>query len=313
MKNYIYSRALLVALTFGLFVQSQSGLAQKSTQDKLVSFAESYKADPMAMNSNFGIKVAEEWWAVTVARKEEGYAMGKQKQYTFHNYGPNEVTIIQGKPAQPTWYFRLADRETLDKVNEKIWTASTASAKSTPADVVAMDIEDMEGFTSDQEATAIAYMALEHFWKKDAVEVTQFSRGGSLPSHGTEIVSLYTMKDKRIAWFSIGPEEAANADRGLDKSQVPNLFIITKGRGKGLIGDEEIELKPGMSVFVAPYMKHVIFNPYDEPLEGILVLYGDNIDYATGQSYMSFLEEEYAFYGKNEKAVKKQSSDKHEN
>jgi len=70
MKNYIYSRALLVALTFGLFVQSQSGLAQKSTQDILVSFAESYKADPMAMNSNFGIMVAEEWWAVTVARKE---------------------------------------------------------------------------------------------------------------------------------------------------------------------------------------------------------------------------------------------------
>ncbi len=75
--------------------------SSKSTQDILVSFAESYKADPMAMNSNFGIKVAEEWWAVTVARKEEGYAMGKQKQYTFHNYGPNEVTIIQGKPAQP--------------------------------------------------------------------------------------------------------------------------------------------------------------------------------------------------------------------
>ena len=117
------------------------------------------------------------------------------------------------------------------------------------------------------------------------------------------IVSLYTMKDKRIGWFTLGQEEAANADRGLDKSQVPNLFIITKGRGKAELGDQHIDLEPGMSIFVGPYVKHVLYNPYPEPLEGILVLYGDNIDYATGQSYMSFLEAEYAFYGENEASV----------
>lgn len=307
MKNYSKYRVLIAALVFGIFFQTQSILAQTTTQAILESFVESYKNDPMAMTTYFGIKVENDWFSVKVERKEEGYAVGKENQYTFHNYGPHLVTLKKGKPDQPTWYFRFTDRETLDKVNEKIWTAGTAVAKSTPADVVAMDIEDMEGFKSDQRATAHAYVALEHFWKKDAVEISNFSRDGSLPSHGAEIVSLYTMKDKRIAWFSIGPEEAANADRGLDKSQVPNLFIITNGRGRGLIGDEEIELKPGMSVFVAPYMKHVIYNPYDEPLEGILVLYGDNIDYALGQSYMSFLENEYEFYGSNEKETKKET------
>lgn len=39
-----------------------------------------------------------------------------------------------------------------------------------------------------------------------------------------------------------------------------------------------------MSVFVGPYVKHVFYNPNEEPLEGILVLFGDSIDYATGQS-----------------------------
>ena len=237
---------------------------------------------------------------------QEGYKVGKSKQYTFHNYGPGEVMLYSGKPEVPTWYFAFADRATLDKINEKVWTATTAAAKSTPADVVALNIEDMEGFQSGQKDVGIAYQVMEHFWKKDAVEITRFSRDGSLPSHGAEIVGLYTMKDKRISWFSIGPEQAANADRGLDRGQVPNLFIITSGRGKGQLGEEEIELEPGMSVFIGPYVKHVIYNPYDEPLEGILVLFGDNIDYAKGQSYLDFMEKEYQFYETNERKVAKE-------
>ncbi len=69
------------------------------------------------------------------------------------------------------------------------------------------------------------------------------------------------------------------------------------------IGKEEIDLESGMSVFVGPYVKHVLYNPYEEPLEGILILFGDNIDYAKGQSYVEFLEKEYKFYGGNEAAT----------
>jgi oxalate decarboxylase/phosphoglucose isomerase-like protein (cupin superfamily) len=50
------------------------------------------------------------------------------------------------------------------------------------------------------------------------------------------------------------------------------------------LGDEEFDLEPGVSVFVPQYMKHVIYNPYDEPLEGVLVLFGNNVDFAFGQS-----------------------------
>ena len=111
------------------------------------------------------------------------------------------------------------------------------------------------------------------------------------------------MKDKRIGWFSIGPEEAANAERGMDKGQVPNLFIITNGRGRAELGDEVVELEPGMSVFVGAYMKHVIYNPYDEPMEGIIVLYGDNIDFARGKSYGDMLEMQLEFYESYERSI----------
>lgn len=161
----------------------------------------------------------------------------------------------------------------------------------------------MEGYSFTHKDDGISYQILEHFWKKDAVEITRFNRDSSLPSHGAALVSLYTMKDKRIGWFSLGTDEAANADRNLDKGQVPNLMIFTKGRGKGQFGDGEYDIEPGMSVFIGPYVKHVIYNPYDEPLEGIVVLFGDNIDFAKGQSYLEFLEEEYQFLETNQKKV----------
>jgi mannose-6-phosphate isomerase-like protein (cupin superfamily) len=276
---------------------------EQSTKSILQSFVDSYKSDAMAHTLTFGIKIGDEWWHVKSERNQEGYLVGKKKQYTFHNYGPNEVSLQPGKPINPTWYFEFANRETLDNINNQSWTASTASAKSFGSDVVALNILNMEGFEGGIKADAIAYEVMEHFWKKDVVEITRFARDGSLPTHGVDHVGLYTMKDKRIGWFSIGPEQAANAERGLDKGQVPNLFIITKGKGKADFGEGEVDIEAGMSIFIGPYVKHVIYNPYDSPLEGIVVLFGDNIDYARGQSYLDFLEEQHDWYDNYDKSL----------
>jgi len=60
--------------------------------------------------------------------------------------------------------------------------------------------------------------------------------------------------------------------------------------------DLSIELKPGMSVFIPPFVRHEITATGDEPMEGIIVLYGDNSDFAFGTSYPSFLEDLNEFY-----------------
>lgn len=280
----------------------------KEIEEILTSFVESYKTDAMALTATFGIAVEDNWWYVVSQRKEEGYKVGKNKQYTFHNYGPHEVTLFRGKPEKPTWYFQFNSVDVFEKVCSKTWTASTAAARSTAADKVGLDILSMEGYRFTSKDDAISYQVLEHFWKKDTVEITRFARDNSLPSHGAEIVALYTMKDKRIGWFSLGTDEAANADRNLDKGQVPNLLIFTKGRGKGQFGEEEFDIEPGMSVFIGPYVKHVIYNPYEEPLEGVLVLFGDNIDFAKGQSYLNFLENEYEFLEANQKQIEQDTN-----
>lgn len=297
-----------IFLLFALISSHQVHAQEASTEAILQRFVDSYQTDPMAHTITFGILIGEDdWWHVKSVRQQEGYLVGKRQQYTFHNFGPHEVSLHQGPPAEPSWYFHFANRETLDNINNKTWTASTAAAKSFGSDIVALNIRDMDGFQSGIQDDAIVYEVMEHFWKKDAVEITRFARDGSLPTHGVDHVGLYTMKDKRIGWFSIGPEQAANAERGLDKGQVPNLFIITKGRGQADFGNGIVELEAGMSVFVGQYVKHIIYNPYDEPLEGIVVLFGDNIDYARGPSYMDFLERQHEFYNNYDEWIKEQA------
>ncbi len=64
-----------------------------------------------------------------------------------------------------------------------------------------------------------------------------------------------------------------------------------EGRGVGYLGDGKIDLKPGMSVFVPPFVRHEITAAGDEPMEGVVVLYGDNSDFAFGTSYPAFLQD----------------------
>lgn len=296
---------LMLALTGLLLFNLSHGVnaQENKIQEMLETFVESYKTDPMALSGTFGVAVNDQWWHITTLRKEEGYQVGKKKQYTFHNFGPHEVSLHKGKPTSPTWYFEFADLSVLENVYTGHWSASTAAAKSTADDKVGLNIRPTEGYNYTARDEGIAYQVMEHFWKKDAVEITRFKRDQSLPSHGAAIVSLYTMKDKRIGWFSLGKDEAANTEKNLDKGQVPNLLIFTKGKGKGQFGEEEVDIEPGMSVFIGPYVKHIIYNPYDEPLEGILVLFGDNPDFVWGQSYLEFLEKQYEFLGTNQEHV----------
>lgn len=301
-KRYLIFSCLLSMISMvGLNAQD------KTTETILQSFVESYKLDHMAQTITFGVLVGKEWWYVRSERKQSGYKVGKKKQYTFHKFSPHKVTLHKGKPQKPTWYFHFVDKKVLDNIHQKIWTASTASAKSIGSDIVGLNILDLKGFKSGIKDDAIAYEVMEHFWKKGQAEITYFTRDASLPTHGVDHVGLYTMKDKRIGWFSIGPEQTANNERGLDKGQVPNLFIITKGKGRAEFGDDTIELKAGMSIFIPQYVKHVIYNPNEEPLEGIVVLFGDNIDYARGKSYMDFLEQQHEFYKSYDMSISKKS------
>ena len=272
--------------------------AAHDIQRVLEAFVADYRNDPMAIDSEFGIKVRDEWWTVTVKRKQRAYSPPPPNQrLTYHEFGPHEVTLRRGAPSTPTWYFDIAGPDVLNAVAAGQINAGTAGMRSFSSERVGFMTEAMPGFTMSAGAIADMYVAESHFWTTGIPEVTYFGRDRSLPTHGAMATSLHAMKDKRIGWFSLGPDAAANEDPRLEFGQVPNLIIVTRGRARAVIGDKEMELREGMSVFVPPYVKHVISNPYDEPMEGILVLFGDNAEFAFGTSYPDFIQDFNAFLG----------------
>ncbi len=296
-------RLLLLASVLILMVSGATALAHSSDEvseaeinEIIQSFADDYANDPMAVDCTFGIRLNDYWWTITVKRAQESYAPNKRK-LTFHRFGPHDVTVSKGMPEQPVWYFRIESPHVLNLIASGKVNAGTAAMQSFGSDQVGVEIESMDDFDFDSGDEADMYLALSHFFTKGRPEITIFGRDESLPTHGASVVSLHTMKGYRIGWFSIGPEETANDDPLLEEGQVPNLFIVTSGRGRALLADEEVEIGPGMSVFIPQYTKHVISNPYDEPLEGILVLYGDNSDFAFGASYPDYLEDLNEFHG----------------
>lgn len=255
----------------------------------LGDFADDYVRDPMAVDSVFGIKLGQQWWSVAVERVETPSRRGR---LTDHSFGPHKVSLSRGAPSEPTWYFQLASLDVLQKIASGEVNAGTAAMQSFGSDRVGVETADMDGFTSTSGDEADMYIALSHFFTKGAPEVTRFSVDSSLKTHGANVTSLHMMKGFRISFFNIGPQEKANADDPrLSFGQMPNLFIITRGKGTLITDDGPMVLEKGMSVFVQQFVKHEIHNDGDEPLEGVLVLYGDNSDFAFGTSYPAYLQD----------------------
>jgi mannose-6-phosphate isomerase-like protein (cupin superfamily) len=238
-----------------------------------------YRNDPMAISGQFGIEIADHFWSVTISRKEKSSSRGR---LTDHEFGPHEVTLRGGKPSEPTFIYVIANMDVLRLLAEGKVNAGTAAMQSFGSDQVGVETGAMEGFEMTSGAEAHLYHHLSHFFTTGVPEIAYFGAEHSLETHGAQMTALHFMKGFRIGYFTMQPEQTANADVRLQKGQMPNLIIITKGRGVGHLGDRTIELKPGMSVFVPPFVRHEFTAVGDEPMEGVVVLYGDNSDFAFG-------------------------------
>lgn len=262
-------------------------------QSTLAEFAKDYTSDHMAIDVTFGVKLEDRFWTVDVKRKEAASSRGR---LTDHSFGPHIVTVSEGVPEKPTWYFEIANIDVLRLIASGEVNAGTAAMQSFGSDEVGVEIRDLAGFKSTSGDEADRYLVLSHFFTKGKPEVTRFGRKNSLETHGAQATALHMMKGFRVVYMSLGPKEVANADPRLSFGQMPNLFIITSGKGTLHTDDGPMVIEKGMSVFVPQFVKHEVVNDGDEPLEAVLVLYGDNSDFAFGTSYPAFMQDLNQFY-----------------
>jgi len=303
LKPIIVTFALALSLPAAAALQEQPAVVQQQelttaeveeAQAIFERLADAYRTDPMAIDGLFGIKLADRLWTVEIARKESATKRGR---LTDHQFGPHRVTLTVGKPARPTFIYVIANVDVLRLIATGKVNAGTAAMQSFGSDQVGVETDQLEGFEMTSGAEAELYHHMSHFFTTGIPEITYFGPENSLETHGAQMTALHFMKGVRIGYFTMQPQQTANKDVRLQKGQMPNLFIVTKGRGIGYLGDRKIDLKPGMSIFIPPFVRHEITAVGDEPMEGVVVLYGDNSDFAFGTSYPAFLQDLYGFYG----------------
>ena len=138
--------------------------AEKERAHEILSdFAADFANDPMAVDTSFGIRLGDQWWSVTVNRVETATPRGR---LTDHSFGPHQVSLKREKPSQPTWGFRIASLDVLEKIASGEVNAGTAAMQSFGSDRVGVETGDMRGFESTSGDQAEMYLVLSHFFTK---------------------------------------------------------------------------------------------------------------------------------------------------
>ncbi len=255
----------LISLAWPIRGQQAAQAATRPVGEILRSFVEDFKNDPAAGTpAVFGITVSgaaePEWHVVASGRKAAS--------------GGFEVELRPGLPKEPAFIY-ATDLETLGKIDRGEMNALTAMGRARSTDPAPMDISATPGFQPDGEFMA-AFLPLSfHFWTRGFPEVVNFGPTAGREVHGATMVVLYYQKGLRSAWGQVSKGQRVNADPKDQVNPFPTMFIGLKGRAMVKVAGVEKIVGAGQMIFVPPGTAHEAWNPFDEPAEFIILMFGD--------------------------------------
>ena len=258
--------ASLAMLAYGLvFAAAATETPGRSAEQILLSFVEDFRSDPAAGEPIvFGVVVkgpeGGDWHVVVSGRGEKGEPAG--------------VELRKGRPASPSVLYTL-DLATLRKIDNGEMNALTAMGKARASDPVPMDIDIMPGFRPDPGFFARFIPFTFHFWTREFPEVVSFGKPHSREVHGANAVIFYYQPGLRSAWAQVEKGQHVNSDPKDQTNPFPTMIIGIRGRAVAKIGGVEKEFHAGQMVFIPAGVAHEAWNPYDEPAEIILLMFGE--------------------------------------
>lgn len=236
-----------------------------SAEQILRSYVHDFRNDPAAAEPiSFGIRIKDEErseWQVVVAGKKD-------------REGSYQVELRAGLPSAPSVLYTL-DLTTLKMLDRGEVNALTAMGRARDSDPAPMDIELMEGFQPGPEFFARFIPLTFHFWTRGFPETVDFGKQQSRNVHGANMVVLYYQKGLRSAWAQIEKGQHVNSDPNDQKNPFPSMIIGIRGKAMARIGGKELILKAGQLAFIPAGITHEAWNPYDEPAEIILLMFGE--------------------------------------
>jgi mannose-6-phosphate isomerase-like protein (cupin superfamily) len=251
---------------FCLFSLTSAESAQvRSAGEILRSYVEDFRSDPAAAEPmTFGVRIEGKGggvWLVTVAGRKEAT-------------GGYHVELREGLPSTPSVLYTL-DLNTLRKIDDGDMNALTAMGRARASAPAPMDVEFMEGFRPEADFLARFIPYTFHFWTRGFPEVVSFGRQYSREVHGANMVVFYYQKGLRSAWAQIEKGQHVNADPKDQTNPFPTMMIGIRGRAVVKIGGKEVAMQGGQMVFIPAGVSHEAWNPYDEPAEIVLLMFGE--------------------------------------
>ena len=254
---------LLLALLVSPLPARQS--PSRPVKEILRSFVEDFRNDPAAgSRCVFGITIrdsSEPDWSVVVSGRKAAD-------------GRSEVDIQKGLPTEAAAVY-VTDRETLEKIDRGEMNALTAMGRARSTDPAPMDVTFTPGFQPTEEFLAAFLPFTFHFWTRGFPETVSFGPAAGREVHGATMVVLYYQKGLRSAWGQIQKGQRVNADPKDQVNPFPTMMICLRGRAVSKVGGVEKVLEAGHMVFVPPGTAHEAWNPFDEPAEFIILMFGE--------------------------------------
>lgn len=252
-----------------LLLSTSTAVAQqtKSAEEILRSYVEDFRHDPAAAEAiTFGIRVTGDGggdWHVTVAGKEKGTRDA-------------EVSLKSGFPGDPAMYFEL-DLSTLRRIDRGELSAYTAIATSMRgSDSKQIGCEAMPGFELDSKFLNRFRPFMFHFWTRGLPERVPFRAELSGSAHGANAIAFYYQEGFRSGWYQL--EKGQHMNRGDPEDQInpfPSMFFMLRGKAQSKVGGKEVTFPANEMLFVPAGVTHEFWNPYDQPAEMIILMFGE--------------------------------------
>lgn len=251
--------AALVATAFSAGCATASAGSDLET---LESYAADFINDPfLTAPVEFGVRVGDEMYAVSVAPAAEG--------------ADARSTVSVGAPSAPSFYYTVEDSAWLAKVESGEINALTSMAKAFQSDPAPMDIEVMDGFQPDENFGAWIVPFTFHFWTRGMPEIVRFGPEMTRETHGANAGVFYYQPGLRSAWFDIRPGQHVNADEASRTNPFPSMMILTEGSVTAIIGGVETTFEPNTMMFIPAGVSHEFINETDAPAFGFLFMFGE--------------------------------------
>lgn len=251
----------LSALAAGLTVPAAAG-ASSGDLAILKSYAADFEKDPsLTAAVTFGVKVGDQFYTVDAS--------------PAHDAAPARVTVKNGAPGTPTFYFPIENSAHLAKLDRGEINALTSMAKAFSSDYAPMDIDAMEGFQPADDFVATVLPLTFHFWTRGLPEIVPYGPEMTRQTHGANAGVFYYQPGLRSAWFDIRPGQHVNEDEKSRDNPFPSMLILIEGEVTSIVGGVQSTFNQGTMMFIPAGVSHEFINNGDKPAFGFLFMFGD--------------------------------------